>query len=130
LAVQTLTVPSRSYAVGTTRAIKSLPNSQQYSQLQITADCSGWTSALTTRVEIAVDWSFVPSPDVNNDAHWQAFCSVIQTVPPPWASKAGASSTLKSTCTEPAPRDPTAFRGRVMVEGQAVTLGPIVVNAS
>jgi len=119
-----LTVPQRSYPIGTTSATKALPNSQQYSHLMLSVDCSGWTDPLTTKVEVKVDWS----SDGGNT--WENFGSLIQVAPPPWQTKAGPTSIMKGTFNEAIPRDPTHMRGSVIVEGKAVTLGPIQLNAS
>lgn len=124
MAVTQLTVPSRSYPVGVTSAIKALPNTQQYSTLQLSVDCSGWVSALTTGVTVAVEWSF------DGGVNYRLFGSVSQVGPPPWATKQGSTSTLTATFHEGAPQDPTHMRGTVTVAGQSVTIGPITVSAS
>lgn len=124
MAVTTLTIPSRSYPVGVTTGERALPGTQQYSRVVLTVDCSGWVSALTTRVEVAVSWS------LDGGGTFEPFGSVVQVSPPPWPTKAGPTSTLRATFTEPAPRDPTHVRGTVTVTGQAVTIGPITLDAS
>jgi hypothetical protein len=124
LAITQLTVPSRSYPVGVTSAIKALPNNQQYSTLQLSVDCSGWVSALTTLVNVAVEWSF------DGGVTYRLFGSVSQIAPPPWTTKQGPTSTLTATFHEGTPQDPTHMRGSVTVAGQTVTIGPITLSAS
>jgi hypothetical protein len=120
-----LTVPERQYPVGVTSATKSLPGNQTYSQLVLSAELAGWTDPATTRVRLAVDWSF------DNEATWQEFGACDQVVPPPYNVKGGGTTTLCSCAfQEPAARNPTHMRGSVTIEGAAVTIGPITVSAS
>lgn len=124
MAVQTLTVPGRTYQPGVTSGQKSLPGTQHYSHVTFTFDLTGWVSALTTRVSLQIEWSF------DSGATWVPLFSVAQDTPPPYPHKGGSTNSIGGT-TDIAPAvDPTHVRGSLTVEGAAVTLGQFVLSAS
>lgn len=125
MAVQTLTIPGRSYPVGTTMGQLALPSTQRYSHADVTVDFTGWTDPATTRIAVSVDYS------EDGGASWRNMVAFTQTSPPPYAAKNGGTTNSTTVRWDtPAALDPTHIRGAVSVEGAAVTLGTITINAS
>lgn len=121
---QTLTIPGRTYPVGTTTGQRSLAGNQTYSHADVTVDFTGWVSTATTRVGIEIAFS------LDGGVTWQPLVAFSETAPPPYTKKDGSSTNSVTVSWDtPAALDPTHLRGSVSVEGQAVTLGPITINA-
>ncbi len=125
MSTSTLSIPPRTYQIGTTSGQRSLPGGQTYSHADVTVDFSPWTNPATTLVEIVVEFS------LDGGVTWQHLVSFTQTTPPPYQSKTGGT-----TSSTTAPWDsnialnPTNIRGTVNVQGIAVPLGTITLNAS
>lgn len=125
MAVDTLTVPGRTYPVGITRGQRAMPRVQTYSHVDVTVDFTGWTDPATTEVLVTVEMS------LDGGATWRDVCGFSEKSPPPYAQKSGGSGNSVTVNYNTAGTfDPTHMRGSVTVSGQAVTLGQIVINAS